>query len=363
MSAVREKGHELETIYFPLRSNAGWFAREENLKEMEGRIKMSMLIYDTLIFEDGHYRCGISENGSFDVHLPPGQVPEEERIVRFFPPGSDFRIELKRDGSSEPWVPVSGPSVAMYCVDYFPLLKQAGLLGQEYVRCVRPVISEQGKCLVREASAKDQAEADFWDKLPGNQFLKSNVANSLYYDSLVAHDLRLPFCVDARVGQYVSLKSRSLHEALELRIPVAVYNRLVELIMPDYSNADWDFVQKIRESAPGEELRTVFARMTRSVLRHLSGLREDTELDDLINCSLVQELVREIGARRKSPGKLILDIALNLLPLGVGGLASTGKDIYEAIQERRSWVNLLSPPCKLSRGGKSGDASFDSSGG
>ena len=51
--------------------------------QIADRVKQALLIYDEVVVEDGTYMAAITEHGSSAPYLPPGYLPDDERIIEF----------------------------------------------------------------------------------------------------------------------------------------------------------------------------------------------------------------------------------------------------------------------------------------
>lgn len=79
---------DLNRVFFPLRSNVGWFQSADLRSQIADRMKESLLIYDQIIVEDGTFTAAITETGGLAPYIPPGYLSEDERTI-------DFERDLK----------------------------------------------------------------------------------------------------------------------------------------------------------------------------------------------------------------------------------------------------------------------------
>lgn len=73
----------LHKVYFPLRSNIGWFQNIDLQREITNRVKQALLFYDELIIEDGTFEAEIVDNGGFYPYHPPGSLSSEYRTIEY----------------------------------------------------------------------------------------------------------------------------------------------------------------------------------------------------------------------------------------------------------------------------------------
>jgi hypothetical protein len=77
----RDEDHDMlttRTAWFPLRSNIAYFETMGPSLDIEARVKQMAMLSDELLFEPGMLDVTISEEGSFDSHIPLSQLSEED---------------------------------------------------------------------------------------------------------------------------------------------------------------------------------------------------------------------------------------------------------------------------------------------
>lgn len=87
----------MSRIFFPLRSNSAWFLADETKDALEMRIKMSLMLYDEVVFQDALYQCTIWENGTFDMLLPPPNIGFDRSKIRYYKPGTKSSLIVGLD--------------------------------------------------------------------------------------------------------------------------------------------------------------------------------------------------------------------------------------------------------------------------
>ena len=109
-------------VYMPLRSNAAWFADADCRKRLERQIKICLVLYDRIIFENGRYcvTAGVDGQG-LQVMCPGDSYPGDRTKISFFTPGDEFGVAL--DGKQI----MTSTSQSIYEVDYLPIIHDAQL--------------------------------------------------------------------------------------------------------------------------------------------------------------------------------------------------------------------------------------------
>ncbi|MEX2374702.1 MAG: hypothetical protein WD942_03840 [Dehalococcoidia bacterium] len=194
-------------IYFPLRSNAGWFTSEQTRGLLERRIKNAMVLYDQLLFQDGLYKWVVLEKGQFDFYMGPDANPGDRGELSAFVPGRPAGLRMRSSKTGEYLPILEGPAVAGFNVDFFPILHQAGVLSTSYVTLATHELRDEVKADLKKQQSADGKCQDLLNVLPGNEFQKRKVIESAYHDSTLAHALRLPFVADPHVAGFVEWKN------------------------------------------------------------------------------------------------------------------------------------------------------------
>ena len=332
----------MSKLFLPLRSNAAWFTTSQTRELLERRIKLSMLLYDDLIFQNGRYLCQIAERGYYDMMMPPDKIFKERTEITYYELGREFafKIASAKEGPYHPLV--QGKSVASFEIDYFPILNDAGLLGESYVFWLNGDILPEDKKIAEDQAQEDSQLHELQKSIPGQRYQQLAALKVFYVDSFLAHRLRLPFGVDFRAAPIIDWKLKQAANDLQVQIPPLVYRHWVHLELPDFTDAPWEDLHNLRQSAIGQDFRKMVQRISVAVEAAMPNIKGEAELKDVINREFVHEIVRELQSRSSTPGKVAVNLALNIIPYG--SLPSTVKDAYELWKDRKSWVSLLHVP-------------------
>lgn len=331
----------ISKAFFPLRSSADWFSSEATRAVLERRLKNHAILYDELIVQDGRYLVKHSLTGSFDRYTPAGSIKADRSVVSYFSPNDPFVVQVA-SGPDGPYHPIfRGPITASYEVDFFPLLKTAGVAESSFITWLDGDLNQQGKSIAQLAAKTDLDDDHIRSVLPGDRFVQSRLLNGLYIDSILADQVGVPFTVDAHAALAAERKSSQLIREGKLNPTCAFQNVWMSLMLPDFSDATWDEIVSARESGAGKDLRQMVARVVKTAGEALPYLNSEEDLLAVVRQQFNQELVEELRRRRSRPIGATLNMLLNLIPSGLGGVISVPNDLRKLVSERRSWVTFL----------------------
>ncbi len=127
---------ETSRVLFPLRSSTGWFASADTRDELERRLKNYSILYDELVFQNRRYVVKFSETRSFAAMYPPGKLPYpyDRDTIEYHSHDDPFWVGVGDTTDGEFLPMFEGPVVDTYQADFYPVLKEAGLLGMSPAR-------------------------------------------------------------------------------------------------------------------------------------------------------------------------------------------------------------------------------------
>lgn len=160
----------MKEVYFPLRSNGSWFASESARSELERRIKLCVLLYDRLAFENARYRLIVWEHGNLGLHMPAGTIPEDRSEISYYLPGDEYAFKVSASPEGEYHSLFEGPIVEAFEIDFFPILSEAGLLEADFVVPKDVSLSESGKEELKSRVQIDLQAGGVADQLSGSHF-------------------------------------------------------------------------------------------------------------------------------------------------------------------------------------------------
>lgn len=329
----------MATILFPLRSNTTWFESPDAVDEFERRLKVMSILYDELAFENGRIATVGNDSGGFEIRPPLGAIDRSK--LEFFRSGSEFNLQVELDGE---WHSILGGEAGFrFEIDFYPILERAGLLNASWVKVFSmPSITEGRRRWVETAVETDLQDEDLLNLLPPSGFLRRKILEGLYSDAVLLG--RNTWSISRMVGRLIEWQTRTRAGLFTHDPRSGVLERAFELGIPDFSGMTWDEIDRIRDSAPAQDLR----RMIQVVVEDVKALVGDgasrEEVERAISSRWNEEIGRELRSRvREGPGEVIRNAVLELVLNGIPGasLVFLGKSLSEAAEERSSWVALL----------------------
>lgn len=325
----------MSKILYPLRASAGWFASPKALVGLENHIKVSLICYDTLTFQDGNYDLQVTEQGSFDMPY----APEQERELRFYE-GHEITFTLGKPSGGQQHTLISGPTIASYHVDFHPVLKANMLTGVDGVELLDAHLTREVTGELDAQTRRDARDQDLRTRLPALEHELSYVLKALHYDTQLAYALDSSVVLDQRISSLLGAYQAHFANTLMPHVAPLVYQRALRLRMPDVRQWDWDRVLSIRESPPGMAFREMIGRVQHRVGEEFQNLRSPQDLQELVATEIEEELVNEIRDQSSPVGSLLLGFALNLVP-AIGPIAQGLITLSDHARRQRSWVQLL----------------------
>jgi hypothetical protein len=197
----------MDTLLVPLRSNAAWFTTADSVLGLEARIKSALLIHDQLLFQDGHYLVTVWQDGKMEFEVPPHQISEEQRHLTYHQQGGEVRFGMVDNNSGELLPILQGPAAQCFEVDFLPILKASGLVGQDYIALQVLVPADAAKAEIAAKATADKRNEHILDQLDGDIYQKHQVVEAAHYDTWMAVALDHPFIADQRIAPFISAKN------------------------------------------------------------------------------------------------------------------------------------------------------------
>lgn len=327
------------SVFLPLRSNAAWFASPDHSLQLERRLKNLLMVYDELVVQDGRYHLVVEDRGILEAITPPDKV-HDRTVLDYKSVDTPFSVQVATD-SEGPWHPlIGGPAIAHFEVDFFPLFHRAGIVAEPYLRWKHVQLSADAKTAVEQAAQHDLGTETLRSSLPEGQFLKRAIVQGFYGDSLLSSDLRMPLSTDYHVSPVIDWKNAQLAGVFLPDIRFAFQHAWLNLRLPDVAEMSWHNVHTTRQSAAGRDYRKLITQITADAASALISARDAREIQEVLQQSIVKEVVSELLKRRMTLTDATISFGLNLMPV-VGGYIGTAKDLLNIVNERRSWVALL----------------------
>lgn len=275
--------------------------------------------------------------------LGPDSVPGGRDTIEYREPGAGARLEIRRRPDGEPHTLFDGVPIESLQVDFHPILREAGLLGQDFIEFQTYTASESGKKRIQSAADKDRKSDRLMRALGIEGFLQKPLVEALHFDAALAAELRCCFFADPRVGRFMKAKLReSSHPSHKEDLRSNLLDVTMQLILPDFASLGWDEVIRIRESGMGRDLRRHLWAAAAEISQIVGDLDDPRDIKIVIQEHYLLELSRELRDRHPTPFKALLNLAANFLPSPVSamGALADGVNLWE---HRRSWIAMIGP--------------------
>lgn len=341
---------DLNRVFFPLRSNVGWFQSADLRAQIADRIKQALLIYDELVIEDGTFTAAITETGSIAPYFPPGHLSDDERTI-------EFERDLKPDNlilglGPEGQMPTNfynyGMTSVRYKIDYYDIFRGIDLPSYHFIK---PVVVQdyafppEATELIRRNSFEDSYR--FRDFHP-NTFARDLVVKNLNRDLVTSILLRSAVVLDNDHGSLLRRKSQIPKEGIQLSQvkEQVVVSRLVSIAAPNFTALSVEQVLDLREDALWQDFRNYVRDVLSSISSDPAVLADERALDDLVRSKIERDLFLARKERHMTGSKLNIDLGLGVTSLipGYGLLATAAgmaKSTGQYLEDRSGWFAFL----------------------
>lgn len=330
----------MRATLFPLRSNAAWFANPATVETLRQRLKVALLLYDKVYFQEGRYYCTIWERGAMEGFFPLESLSREQRLqYSFQAPGKAASLAVTPTEGGPTRVLMSGVPKTHYNADFFPLIEEAGLRNHPAVSLVngdwdRPITDPADNFLTTHRSDLRKVTPE------AGQFYADSAAKAFLYDATAAAHFGISINLDHRshtIAEWV--RKQRLAKVRDEIAPVFLQG-WIDLGLPDFTNESWERVIAIRDSAMGASFRQLVADVEKEIAAAAPQVDSAADLDDIAKRMLVTKMAEELLRRKVSSAQAVVSLGLNFTPVS---LVANVKEFYDALKDGRSWINLLQP--------------------
>ena len=334
----------MSSILFPLRTNIKSLQRWGDNYDISGRIKQSIILYDTVIVETGTFTYSGSERAVLHGFEQWSEENTREAVLK-----KSKEIEERQeesyityiDGKTgiEKWkykVEKKDEFIADYrTVDVISEI-ESGSYGEEvdFLNYAFILRKKNHNDVLVQNTLKDLANKKFAErarKIYGQMPL-IELLNNLNDSLAMSHLFKMPVAVDAMHAPLLRIKTE-----YEVGLQFAILDRLTQVAIPDFSTLDLDSLLQYRKDKAIKSFRNLIWKMN-SKLQSKGTLG----IDELFIQELLQE-IREIAPTKK---KIVLKTALGVLsfiPVPLASIATTIGDIGKELKEYRDFAtNWLS---------------------
>ena len=337
-------------VFFPLRSNAGWFQEVDLRSELEDRLKEAVLLYDHILVEDGTYQAHVLASGSSDNWTPPGMVPDAHRRISVpddTTPGTPFTLAFGPSDRplSNSDVVLHGTTTTRYKIDYFEMLEGISCEDEGPIR--RVIVSDarmpsELKSRIGQAVFADKSR---FRGVEQPSFLRDLKIKAVNRDLAVATEIGAAVVFGPGHADLMARKALSISGA-EPRHDQTVLRELFKLAVPDFRRLSLAEVIELRKERGWTTFRTAMAEFTETIQGDPSALLDPARLRELVASLLSAELLKELDRLHHGEGELGLSLGLGVLGLvpGVSEAATAiglGKALRDKVVRERTWYSFI----------------------
>jgi hypothetical protein len=297
------------SIYFPLRTNVEYWDLDRLELDLESRLKLSAILYDELILEDGGYVALVGPKMSLSVPVRDlDAVPEGFFEAHIPPEGGEFYFAF---GDGEQQVEMTSRAQRRYQICFGKSLAGTGLLDMPWVHfsdlgLTKPAINQIEQLAKQDMDALHNGDLDTYQ-------LNAHAAKSVNHDWIMASicgwDLNMDPSHESLLRKKLSLLAENtdaLNPPIDFEI---VFPRL-----PVLTRVSWDEIFKTRNHPAVVEFRSHLATLAQdahqaylqSESAHIEAVRHQVTKwrDD----QLIQELSACLPTRVQTAGEIVVNI-------------------------------------------------------
>jgi hypothetical protein len=328
-------------LYFPLRSNVDYRELQPLELDLESRMKLSALLFDELIFENGVLATLIGRRLKLDLRgYNMDELPAHLQDAYSSDDGV-FAVEV--DGT-----PIQDEAVRRYSLSYDRILKESGLYEQPWVRISQFALTPSVEQHVESLSDGLFAQLDDGDDT--TRVFRRSVISHVLYDQVLAVTNSWELNLDPLHFTWLAQMASS-SELVEEQFPVPIDYEKAFPDLPALDQISWEEILEVREHNTMREVRDTLSGISRELMEaHLtgaSGLAVRNQLKAWSYNQLMDEIPELLTGRKERVRSTVVSLALNAFGLfpelgSIVTAASSSRDIVAAIAgEQKSSRSLV----------------------
>jgi hypothetical protein len=340
--------HRLNRVFFPLRSNVGWFEDRRLRAELEDRLKEAVLLFDEVLVEDGTYDASVLATGSFDGWTPPGMIPNHRRRVTpdDTTAGRRFVLAFGEGDAALNDVILNGPTIAQMKSDYFELLEGLADAREE---CIKRVIMPDDAMPrnVRETISRASREdvTRFPDYADG-RFLRDLLIKGLNTDLAAATLFEAVLVLGPQHEVLLRQKAVRVGTTVKPTVEHVALRRVMAICVPEFRRLSLSDALRLRRERGWADFRKAMSRIGGEIEAKPELLLDRAEFDAHIAAVLSRELLGELEKLHAGQGEMAITLVMGLLGLVpiVGEFATAadmGRALCEHYTQHKSWYAFI----------------------
>ncbi len=341
----------INRVFFPLRSNVGWFQEPSLEQEISNRIKQAILLYDELVIEDGTFQASILEDGAVKNHFPPGTISEKSRTIEYERDIKESNITFTitphtKEKKGNTGVLLHGRSSARYKVDYFQIFKDIDVSSYEFLKIItinQTKLPSEAKSLAKINSFNDRTA---FKNLDTNPFLRDLVIESLNFDIVTSILLKSAIVLDSKHCELLYQKARRESKNVSSVNEEVVVRKLIEFAAPNFNDLSVEQVIKLRKDSLWSDFRNFVSCLINNLKDEPELLTNESAFSEAVHKQIHKSMFDELKKKYPSGWGLTLDVGFGLTSLipGYGiipTIASAAKSGYEHYKNKSGWFAFL----------------------
>ena len=248
------------------------------------------------------------------------------------------------DYGSNDYVPIiSGPAKVAYTVDFYPILKQTGMIGEDYIKQLNGHLEAEEMRQLEESAIKDKRNTELDKILPLEKLEKDVLVEGYYIDFCVAQELGVSVAFDRRIERFIAAKNHQMILQFMPDVSSLVFNKALNLQMPDFRKQPWKKIHEIRQSAAGQSFRDMIQQIQLNVAEAMPSISIELDLQEVVNRSFSQELFDEMKEFLPTGGTTTIGVMCSVASIFIppAGFVGNVNDVQNLIKLNQSWVSLL----------------------
>lgn len=336
-------------LFFPLRSNVWWFQNQHFRDQIIRKIKLSILTFDELLFEDGTFEATFLESGSQHVYFPPGIIQDNQRVIDFQTDikQTSFSLAVGPSGGSSLHTLMGGETKYRFKIDYFDVFRNIDLGSCPFI-ITKPINDKNFPDEAKQWISKTEREdskllGDIQGDADVARFSIKNLNRDLMASMLTGSAISL----DEKHREILlqkSLRSNKLKPSIVK--DEAVASTILNFVIPDIDSMPMEKVIETRNDDSWIEFRSLVRKISAQICEFPTMLVDEHDISSQIQGSFFRELLYELERKTPNGRKCSFDMFLGVagfLPV-VGSITSAyscAKSAYDYFENRNSWVAFL----------------------
>jgi hypothetical protein len=351
---MSEKTGALHRVWFPLRSNVGYFEAPTPSLDLEARIKQMALLAEEIAFEFGMFDVTVTEHGMTSFWIPPRMLNESDIRSRREASKKGEPVVVSIAPQPGPGMPadpsqavsiLSGPLERAYVAEYHLLLEDSGLGEVSWVTWAVPPDEavDEAKSLAQRLNSAEGIDfsTSTLPQLSENSFLDKQLKKDLNFDLALAGLMGVPAAIDDLRRPLLEHKTSvddSPHRGKRTPGAVALY-----ALAPNFTELPWADIIALHDDDAIGAFRAEMVEFESAVV----GRPED-EWESAIRDLGLDAAIKKANERLGNPTHIAADVAVDLVAGLLPGisyavtLTKGAARIQKAQEERRGeWAAVL----------------------